>query len=146
MPIGAPPLPGRGALPQALRMRQMPALPADAREPGPARLTGLTCPECPGSLTVQAEGGDHLVFTCRVGHTFSTQELVADKEKRVERLLWAAVEALEELSAFLRDVGVDPDRARSALLESAAIRQVLEATVPAQLDKTAACTDGQGEG
>lgn len=43
-------------------MRDMAALPADAREPGGARLTGLTCPECPGTLTVEAEGRDNLVF------------------------------------------------------------------------------------
>jgi hypothetical protein len=126
-------------------MRPLPALPADAREPGAARLTGVTCPDCPGVLTVKSEGHDQLHFECRVGHTFSSEELIADKEQRVERLLWSAVEALEELSALLRDLGGDGERARRALAEAAAVRRIIEETVPARLGVDASCrADGEG--
>jgi hypothetical protein len=127
-------------------MRYMLALPEDAREQGPARLTGVTCPECPGVLTVEAEDRDALVFECRIGHSFSSDELIADKEKQAERLLWAAVEALEELGALLWDLGVDGERAKRAQEEAVAVRRLIDATVLAKLDEVAGCRDGAGEG
>jgi hypothetical protein len=95
-------------------------------------------------LTVQGENPGHLLFECRIGHAFSSEELIGDKEKRVERLLWSAVEALEELSALLRDLGSDGDRARAALAEAVAVRRIIEETVPARLEGSAACS-GDGE-
>ena len=127
-------------------MRHMPALPADAREPGTARLTGVTCPDCPGVLTVQADGRDSLVFVCRVGHTYSAEELVCDKEKRAELLLWAAVEALEELAALLKDTGIDGERARRALEESRLVRRLIDSTVPTELTRASKCAVEDGEG
>jgi two-component system chemotaxis response regulator CheB len=96
-------------------------------------------------LTVQREGPDQLLFECRVGHAFSPEELIADKEKRVELLLWSSVVALEELSALLRDLGGDGERARRALAEAVVVRHIIEATVPARLEVSPACT-GDGEG
>lgn len=115
------------------------ALPADAREPGAARLTGVTCPECPGVLTVELAAGRILLFECRIGHAFVAEELIEDKERRAEHRLWSAVEALEELSALLRDIGGDGERARRAREDAAAIRRIIEETVPARLDLDARC-------
>jgi two-component system, chemotaxis family, protein-glutamate methylesterase/glutaminase len=67
---------------------------------------GVVCPECGGAVTVQAEGpgnpGHLLVFRCRVGHRYSTQEFLLGKEQGLEVTLWRAVYAFEELAALLR--------------------------------------------
>ena len=69
------------------------------------QLTGIGCPECPGALEVRGEGErGYLVFTCRIGHAYSTYDLLAGKEKAVEDRLWAAVLAFEEMAAILRDL------------------------------------------
>src|SRR5262245_52365828 len=107
--------PGGSSGEEVMRREDMIAVPDDAHEPGPSRFTGVTCPECPGALTVQAEGESALVFQCRIGHLYSQSELIFAKEKRAEDVLWAAVEALEELAALLRDTGTDPERARRAM-------------------------------
>ena len=74
--------------------------------------TGLTCPDRGGSLTVRADGGSgYFHFRCRIGHVFALESLVAAKEDGVERCLWVAVTALEELLALGRDL----QRAEGAL-------------------------------
>lgn len=80
-----------------------PALPPRV---GPAAAaTGLTCPDCGGSLTVGVEGrADSLHFRCRIGHAFGLEGLLAAKEDGVERGLWVAVTAVEELLALGRDL------------------------------------------
>jgi hypothetical protein len=113
---------------------QMPVIPPDVHVAGGARFTGITCPACPGALMVIPEDRGRLSFECRIGHLYSTPELVTLKEKRTEDLLWAAVEALEELSAFLRDACVDGERAQRADDEARALRSLIERTVPARID------------
>lgn len=120
------------------------ALPLDAHEPGSPRLTGITCPECPGVLEVESAGGDTLVFRCRIGHLYTQEELLMGKEQRVERLLWAAVEALEELSALLREIGVDGERGSRAHREAEAVRRVIEDMVPVRVEEGAPRWAGEG--
>lgn len=80
-----------------------PALPQ--RATADLAATGLTCPDCGGSLSVRAEGASgYLYFRCRIGHVFALDSLVAAKEDGVERCLWVAVTALEELLALGRDL------------------------------------------
>ncbi len=69
------------------------------------QLTGIGCPECPGALEVRREGErGYLVFTCRIGHAYSTHDLLAGKEKAAEDRLWATVLAFEEMAAILGDL------------------------------------------
>src|SRR5262245_23467717 len=79
-------------------MQALPKLAPRARE----QTTGLTCPDCPGVLEVSSDE-EHLLFRCRIGHTYSLQDLIQAKETRLEDLLWAPVTALEELIALLHD-------------------------------------------
>ena len=89
---------------------------------GSPQVTGLGCPECPGTLEVQAQGTEgYLSFTCRIGHSFSAHDLLAAKESAVETHLWNAVCALEELAALLEDV-----TARSESEGTKEVRQRLE--------------------
>jgi two-component system chemotaxis response regulator CheB len=66
-------------------------------------VTGLTCPECGGSLWIKSEPGD-MTFHCRIGHALSPDSLFEVQAENVEGSLWAGVRALEEqatLAAFM---------------------------------------------
>jgi two-component system chemotaxis response regulator CheB len=79
-----------------------------ADEPGsqyspklPNAASGLTCPECHGSLWELDDSGS-LRFECRIGHAYSIDALVAHQGETVEAALWSAVNALQERSAAFR--------------------------------------------
>lgn len=110
----------------------LPAFPPAGTAERPA-LTGLTCPACPGVLSVQSNGGS-LVLACRIGHVFVVPELVVVKEQRVEQLLWSAVEALEELRALLGDAHLDEPRAERAGEEAARLRDLIAGIQPVRID------------
>jgi two-component system chemotaxis response regulator CheB len=80
------------------------ALPPDIVEAPETRVTGVTCPECAGSLEVTREGRGRLRFRCRVKHAFSIESLLTGKEEKIEADLWAAVRSLEELVVLLEDL------------------------------------------
>ena len=83
----------------------MEALPRSLNDAGHPELTGVSCSECCGMLTVRQEGRNGaLVFACRIGHTFALGELLAAKEERLDEELWGAVTRLEELIALLGDL------------------------------------------
>ncbi len=63
--------------------------------------SGLTCPDCGGSLFEREESG--LVhYRCRTGHAYSSGSLLAKQTESLEASLWAAVRALEENAALAR--------------------------------------------
>ncbi len=71
----------------------------DSEKPG--NPSPFACPECDGVLwEIQEEGLDH--FRCRVGHSYSSETILAAKEEAVEAALWAALRALEESAALAR--------------------------------------------
>jgi len=54
---------------------------------------------------VRAEGrADYRHFRCRIDHAFGLDSLLAAKEDGLERCLWVAVTAVEELLALGRDL------------------------------------------
>lgn len=61
--------------------------------------SGLTCPECNGSLW-EAQDGEVLRYECRVNHKYTFDTLVASKAQEVEAAIWAAVNALEERASL----------------------------------------------
>jgi two-component system chemotaxis response regulator CheB len=125
----------------------MDALPRDLAPGTGRRLTGVTCPDCPGSLTVEVQGHKgHLHFVCRVGHAYSVAGLLAAKEEVLEDRLWGAALALEELAALLGDLeayavrqcwaGVETlCRTRRQLLEehALALRRLIEQDRPVEI-------------
>lgn len=62
-------------------------------------LTDLGCPDCRGVLGV-SEVGEHgwLTFRCRVGHAFSVDTLLHNKEDQLEASLWGTIEVLDEIA------------------------------------------------
>jgi two-component system chemotaxis response regulator CheB len=63
--------------------------------------SGLTCPECGGSLFERDEP-NVIHFRCRTGHAFSPESLLAEQFESLEASLWAAVRALQENAALAR--------------------------------------------
>ncbi|MGH8866906.1 MAG: chemotaxis protein CheB [Actinomycetes bacterium] len=61
--------------------------------------SGLTCPDCQGSLYT-VEDGPLLRFRCRVGHAWSMDSLAQQHEQSVETALWTALRTLEEKADF----------------------------------------------
>ena len=112
------------------------------------RPTGLTCPECGGSLFESpGQGPDH--FRCRTGHAYSPQSLLSKQTETLESTLWASMRALEESAALARrlehsarragnDLGRSryEERARRAESHAAQLRRILasreEAAGPAE--------------
>ncbi|HEY0478929.1 MAG TPA: chemotaxis protein CheB [Kofleriaceae bacterium] len=68
---------------------------------GPA---DIVCPMCDGVMT-EAQAGTLEHFRCHVGHAFTLDSLVREQSEQLERVLWAAVRALEESAALARRVG-----------------------------------------
>ena len=69
----------------------------------PNAASGLTCPECHGSLwELKEKDGKAFRFECRVGHTYSPDALLREQGEAVEAALWAAVNSLQERAATFR--------------------------------------------
>lgn len=59
----------------------------------------FTCPECSGTLWEVNENGE-IRFECRVGHSYSLDDISEAEDENVERSLWVALRALEESAAL----------------------------------------------
>ncbi len=105
------------------------------------QLTAVTCPDCPGILTLSVQGdARYLHFECRIGHSYSVGELIALKERRLEETLWSSITALDELLALLEDLGSRipgrdyADRLARGRRHLAAVRQICDENKPTELD------------
>jgi len=63
--------------------------------------SGLICPDCGGALW-EAENGKVRRFQCHVGHSFTAESLIAEKDGELEIALWTALRALEEAAELRR--------------------------------------------
>ncbi len=95
----------------------------NGREEMNPRLTDLTCPECRGTIW-EVQRGPNLEFRCRVGHTYSARSMLAEHFAAQERVMWAAIVAMEEGAALARRLEghLEPEL-REALREEAGQRQ-----------------------
>lgn len=66
----------------------------------PGHVTGITCPDCHGSIWLQTGDGGEMAFTCRVGHSYSPESFFELQAENVENALWAGVRSLEEQGAL----------------------------------------------
>jgi two-component system chemotaxis response regulator CheB len=78
--------------------------PDDPNPPGGSSETDnpatTTCPECGGVLTEHSEAGLPL-WSCEVGHRYSTESLADAKAASAEAALWTAIRALLDHGALL---------------------------------------------
>jgi two-component system chemotaxis response regulator CheB len=99
--------------------------------------TIFTCPDCNGPLS-EVKEGKLTRFRCWQQHIYSAESLLEAESNRVERSVWAAARALEELATLESRLADDADRdnkARAARLlrqrsaerskHAAAVREVL---------------------
>src|SRR5262249_17105453 len=93
----------------------------------------VVCPICEGVLT-EAQPGVFQHFRCHVGHAFSLEALVREQSDEMERVLWAAVRALEESAALARRVSLREtgelqqrfaEKAQTHVRQAAFIRELL---------------------
>lgn len=99
----------------------------DRGQPGTA--SGLTCPDCGGSLFELHERKNLLQYRCRVGHAFSAESLVAGKFKAQEQALWAAIRSLEEraeLMSKMANSAAERNSTYSARRFQAQVREALQ--------------------
>ena len=75
------------------------------------------CPECGGALA-DVPNADPPRYRCHVGHSFTEQSLIADQSESTERVLWAAIRALEERAKLLRSMAAH-SRQRGAEISAA---------------------------
>lgn len=57
--------------------------------------SAFTCPECSGTLWEVNENGE-IRYECRIGHSYSLDDVSQAEDENVERSLWMALRALEE--------------------------------------------------
>jgi hypothetical protein len=129
----------------------MQTLPSSVPDPPAEEIGGLTCPDCYGALGVSAEGPRRILrFRCRIGHLYSAEEVVVSaeevvvgKEEVIEEHLWAAVTALQELRALLRelvarkvaaDVASYKNREQRTVEQEGGLRRVIELNTPTPVD------------
>jgi two-component system chemotaxis response regulator CheB len=65
----------------------------------PGSPSGISCPECRGTLFELHENG-YIRFRCRVGHIWSLVSLLASQDSSTENALWVALENLDEKIAL----------------------------------------------
>jgi two-component system chemotaxis response regulator CheB len=80
--------------------------------------SGFTCPECEGPLW-ELRDKEILRFRCRVGHAYTAESMLTEKDEALEVALWVALNTLEESVQMSRRLA-DEARARGA--EHAAAR------------------------
>jgi two-component system, chemotaxis family, protein-glutamate methylesterase/glutaminase len=97
------------------------------------KLTELTCPDCRGTIW-EVPRGNSVEFRCRVGHAYSPRSMLAEHFVAQERVMWAAVVAMEEgaVLARLLEQYLEPEmrerlrtESRQRQEQAAALRQVL---------------------
>jgi two-component system, chemotaxis family, protein-glutamate methylesterase/glutaminase len=91
--------------------------------PSPEPGVEVVCPICEGVLT-EAQPGQFQHFRCHVGHAFSLNALVHEQSEELERVLWAAIRALEESAALsLRISRKETGELRNRFMEKAHTQQ-----------------------
>ncbi|QIS09643.1 chemotaxis protein CheB [Nocardia arthritidis] len=66
--------------------------------------SGLSCPDC-GGVLFTLPGGER--FRCRVGHAWTVEALLMEKNMQTEQALWAGLRALREKQQLAEKMSVD---------------------------------------
>jgi two-component system chemotaxis response regulator CheB len=99
---------------QAGRAEEPADIPGVVDDKGPGRASGLTCPECYGSIW-ELRDGESVRFECRVGHAYGPEAFIAVQGARVEAAMWTAINTLQERAqTFSRLAGLYPAASRLA--------------------------------
>jgi len=117
----------------------------------------FSCPDCGGVLVERDEAGVRS-FKCTVGHSLSDQSLLEGQQETFETALWAAMRALEERAALLRNLerrmrGKSPSsaahfetQAREAERRAGLVRQALNWMPDVRAERSTAEAGAAGDG
>jgi two-component system chemotaxis response regulator CheB len=99
--------------------------------------SAFTCPECDGPLW-EIQDKEILRFRCRVGHAYTSDNVLAEKYEVLENALYTALNTLEESAAMAERLAARSrenehehaarrfeEQARSKRQQAVVIRQVL---------------------
>lgn len=73
--------------------------------------SGLTCPECHGSLW-QLNEVSPAHFRCHTGHAYTAQGLSAAQQDKIEEAIWIAIRALHEKKMLLQRFGRSAEQSK----------------------------------
>ncbi len=106
-------------------------------------LINATCPECRGPMTEVRHEGQMVDYECLVGHRYSAVGLLKAHAETQERMLWAAVVALEESSKLVEAVAGElppglverlREQAQEKARQAQQIRELLQQLEPFQVE------------
>ena len=89
----------------------------------PNAASGLSCPECHGSLWELDAGAGRIRYECRIGRSYGLEALLSEQGEAVEAALWSAIRALQERAAAFRRLGGFQGEPASAALERAELTE-----------------------
>lgn len=87
--------------------------------------SGISCPECGGALW-EAENGKVSRFQCHVGHSYTGESLMAEKDSELENAVWTALRAMEEAAELRRRTAARLERAPFGTLRQKCLRESAE--------------------
>ncbi|MER3433699.1 MAG: chemotaxis protein CheB [Leptolyngbya sp. ERB_1_1] len=88
--------------------------------------SAFTCPDCGGVLWELKD--KHLMrYRCHVGHAYSIDSLLAEKDNDLERALWTANRSLEEKAALARRMATQAKRSNHPISEAQFLERAEEA-------------------
>jgi two-component system, chemotaxis family, protein-glutamate methylesterase/glutaminase len=97
--------------------------------------TRLTCPECHGPLR-RVQYGELVELKCRVGHAYSPETALVAHDDAEERILWSAVEMLEEGADFAELLTESMPASAEQIRGKAAIKRRLATRLRAEIETT----------
>ena len=95
--------------------------------------TRLTCPECHGPLR-RVHYGNAIELRCRIGHAYSPETALVAHDEAEERILWSAVEMLEEGADFAELLCDAMPGMRTKIREKAAVKRDLAKRLRAKME------------
>jgi two-component system, chemotaxis family, protein-glutamate methylesterase/glutaminase len=98
--------------------------------------TSYTCPECHGPLQ-RFKHGPITEFKCRVGHSYSPENALAAHAETEERVLWSAIEHLEEGADLVEELGSRvPADQKQSLQSSISAKRELAKTIRTAMEES----------
>jgi len=101
----------------------------------------FTCPDCHGVLW-EIDDERLLRFRCRVGHAYSSENLLGGQADAVEDALWAALRTLEENVALLQRMSDRMQRRSQATMSDRFARRAMRADQRAEVLRQLLSTRG----